>query len=177
MDLLSSTVSVNRRCGELSSRLTSNSDRGLRRVAKHLGRADRERGIEKDRRSGNLAALHQVDQIDDEFLRALDCKCWNEQCTLARRGVADFGGEALAARFGGDRRAISVAIGRFRNHVVEARRRFGIGLEQLGVGPDVAGSEQRAAACPTCLRRRTRSRWRQSPADGRRSSNARARRA
>ena len=64
-------------------------------LAKDLGGADRERGIEKDRRGRDLAALHQVDQIDDQFLGALDREGRDQQRALAACGVADFGGETL----------------------------------------------------------------------------------
>ena len=68
-------------------------------LPEHLGRANRQRGIEKDRRGRYFAALHQVDQIDDQFLRAFDGEGRNEQGALGRRGVADLGGQALTALF------------------------------------------------------------------------------
>ena len=58
------------------------------------------RRIEKDRRGRNLAALHQVDQIDDQFLGALDREGRNEQGALAACGVAHLGGKTRAARIG-----------------------------------------------------------------------------
>ena len=63
-------------------------------------------------------------------------------------GGAHLGGEMLASKLRCDRRPIAVAIGRFRNDVVEAGRRFGIRLQQLGVGADIAGGQhpQRLAA-------------------------------
>ena len=67
-------------------------------LAKNLGGADRERGIEKDRRGRNLAALHQVDQIDDQFLGALHREGRNQQRALAGCGVADFRRQTRAAR-------------------------------------------------------------------------------
>ena len=76
-----------------------------------------------------------------KFLGALDRKGWNQQRALAGRGVADFLGETRAARIGRGRRPLPVAIGRFRDDIVEARRGLGIGLQQFGVGADVAGSE------------------------------------
>ena len=66
-------------------------------LAKHLGGADRQRRIEKNRGARNVAALHQVDQVDDEFLGALDRKGWNQQRAFAGCGVADFAGETRAA--------------------------------------------------------------------------------
>ena len=46
-----------------------------------------------------LAAFHQVDQIGDEFLRALDRQRPESAArALAACGVAHFGGEARATR-------------------------------------------------------------------------------
>ena len=63
--------------------------------AKNLGGADRERRIEKNRGGRHLAALHQVDQIDDQFLGALHRKGRNQQRALA----------AAASRTSADKRA------------------------------------------------------------------------
>ena len=106
-----------------------------------LGGADRERRIEKNGSSRYLAALHQVNQIDDEFLGALHRKGRNQQWALASGCISDLSGQARAARIGCDRRTFAVAIGRFRDDIVEARRRLGIGLQQLGIRADVAGTE------------------------------------
>ena len=48
-------------------------------LPEHFGGANGQRRIEKDRRRRDVAALHQVDQIDDQFLRALDREGRNEQ--------------------------------------------------------------------------------------------------
>ena len=69
-------------------------------LAEHFGGADGERRIEKDRRRRNVAALHQVDQIDDQFLRALDREGRNEQRAAGGVGGAHLGGEMVAPRFG-----------------------------------------------------------------------------
>ena len=96
--LLSSTVSVNRRCGELSRRLTSIVWIEARRVlAEHLGGANRQRRIEKDRRRRNFAALHQVDEIDDQLLGALDREGGNQQGAPGRRGITNLGRKTFAA--------------------------------------------------------------------------------
>ena len=119
-------------------------DRGIEAfgvLAKHLGRTDRQRRIEEDRGGRDLAALHQVDQIDDEFLGALHRKGRNQQGALAARGVAHLGGEACATGIRRRRRTVAVAIGRFRNDVVEAGGRLRVGLEQFGVRADIAGGE------------------------------------
>ena len=118
-------------------------------LAEHFGGANGERRIEKDRRRRDLAAFHQVDQIDDQFLRALDREGRNEQRAAGGMGGANLGGEMAAPRFAGDRRTILVAIGRFANHIVQAGRRLRIGLQQLGVGTEIAGGEhaQRLAGC------------------------------
>ena len=111
-------------------------------LPEHLGRVNRQRRIEKDRRRRYFAALHQVDQIDDQFLGAFDGEGGDQQGALGRRGVADLGGEALTALFRRRCGANPVAVSRFRNHVIEARRRLRIGLQQLRIGTDIAGSEQ-----------------------------------
>ncbi len=69
-------------------------------LAEHFGGANGERRIEKDRRRRHLAALHQIDQIDDQFLGALDREGRNEQRAAGGVGVAHLGGEMLAPRFG-----------------------------------------------------------------------------
>ena len=140
--LLSSTVSVNRRCGEFKSRRDVDIRVEARRhVAENFGGADGERRIEKDRRRRHFAALHQIDKIDDQFLGAFDREGRDEQRALAacasRTSAASCARRALAR----DRRPVSVAVGGFGDDIVESRRRFRIGLQQLGVGADIAGGE------------------------------------
>ena len=60
-------------------------------LAEDLGGADRERGIEKNRSRRYLAALHQVNQIDDQFLGALHREGRNQQGALAACCVANLG--------------------------------------------------------------------------------------
>ena len=143
-------------------------------LAKYLGGADRERRIEKNRCGRHFPALHQVDQIDDQFLGAFDRESWDQQGALAAARVANLCRQtrrgASSAVIGG---RIAVAIGRFRDHVVEAGRRLGIRLQQFGVRADVAGSREHAAVGRSCPRRRIRSRWRRNREDARRSSSAR----
>ena len=110
-------------------------------LAEHFGGADGERRIEEDRRRRNLAALHQVDQIDDQFLRALDREGRDEQRAAARMRRAHLRGEMLRGAIARHRRAVLVAIGRFADDVVEPGRRFRIGLQQLGVGAEIAGGQ------------------------------------
>ena len=113
--LLSSTVSVQRKCGEPSSRATSISASWLvGMLAEYFGGADGERRIEKDRRCRHVAALHQIDQIDDQFLRALDREGRNEQRAAGGMGCAHLGGRCVAPRFARHRRTVLVAIGRLR---------------------------------------------------------------
>ena len=64
--------------------------------------------IEKNRRGRDLAALHQVHQIDDKFLGALYRKGRNQQRALAGCGVADFRGKRA-------RRASAVVAARSRS--------------------------------------------------------------
>ena len=66
-------------------------------LPENLRGANGQRRIEKDRRRRYLAALHQVDQIDDQFLGALDGEGRDEQGALGRCGVAHLGGQTLAA--------------------------------------------------------------------------------
>ena len=97
--LLSSTVSVKRSCGEFEQPVDIDrrvETRGV--LAKYFGGADRQRGIEKDRRGRHFAALHQIDQIDDQLLGAFDRESGNQQRALAACGVADLGRQACAAR-------------------------------------------------------------------------------
>jgi hypothetical protein len=110
-------------------------------LAKHLGGADRQRRIQENRGARNVAALHQVDQVDDELLGALDGKGWNQQRAFAGCGVADFAGKARATLDRRRGRPIPVAIGRLRDDIVEARWGVGIRLQQFGIGPDIAGCE------------------------------------
>ena len=57
--------------------------------SEHLGRVNRERRIEKYRRGRYLAAFHQVDQIDDQFLGAFDREGGDQQRAFCACGVAD----------------------------------------------------------------------------------------
>jgi hypothetical protein len=95
-------------------------------------------GVEKDRRRRHVAAFHQVDEIDDQFLGALDRESGDEQGAFRACGVAHLGCETLAALLRRRCRANPVAIGRFRNQIVEIRRRLRVGLEQFRVGADIA---------------------------------------
>src|SRR3954447_9835318 len=81
-------------------------------LAENFGGAYCERRIEKNRCGWNLAALHQIDQIDDQFLSTLHGEGGDEQRAFSRSGVTDFCGQACAACIGCDRRSHSVAIGR-----------------------------------------------------------------
>ena len=110
-------------------------------LPENFGGADRERRIEKDRRGRHIAALHQVDQIDDQFLGALDREGRNQQRAIGGVGGAHLGGQMLAPRSGVVDGRSRVAIGRFRDDIIEAGRRLGIRLQQFGVGADVAGGK------------------------------------
>ena len=65
------------------------------------------RRIEKDRRGRNLAALHQIDEIDDQLLGALDRKGRDEQGAVGRLRLANFGREVFAPRLRRDRRPVA----------------------------------------------------------------------
>ena len=82
-------------------------------LSEYLGGANGERGIQKDRRRGHITALHQVNEIDDQFLGAFDGEGRNEHRALGGGGVANLGGETLASRQRGRRWAVDVAVGRF----------------------------------------------------------------
>ncbi len=62
-------------------------------LSEHLGRANGEGRIQEDRRCGHFAALHQVDEIDDQFLGPLDRKGWNEHGAFGGSSVAHLGGK------------------------------------------------------------------------------------
>ena len=82
--------------------------------------------------------FHQIDEIDDQFLGAFNRESGDEQGAFCRRGVPDLDGETLTALLRRRRHANPVAIGRFRNDIVEPRGRLRIRLKQLGVGTDIA---------------------------------------
>ena len=79
--------------------------------------------------------------LDLSKIKPLDKPLW-------AGAVDNLGGEVLASKLRRRRRTIGIAIGRFRNDVVEAGRRFRIRLQQLGVRADIAGGQhpQRLAA-------------------------------
>ena len=77
---------MKRRCGELKSRDVDLGVEARRVLAEDLGGADGQRRIEKDRRRRNFAALHQIDEIDDQFLGALDREGRDEQGAVAACG-------------------------------------------------------------------------------------------
>jgi hypothetical protein len=107
-------------------------------LAEHLRRANGQRRIKKDWRGRYVTAVHQIDEVDDQLLRPLDCKCRNKKRAACRMGIAHFGGEMLATRFPGHGRAIIVAICRLGYNVVEARRRFWFRLKQLCIGTNIS---------------------------------------
>src|SRR4029078_5263921 len=112
-------------------------------LPEHLRRANCERRIKKDRRSRYFATVHQIDEVDDQLLRPLECKCRNKKRAACRMGTAHLDGEMLATRFPRHRRAIFVAICRLRYHVVEARRSFWFRLKQLCVGANIPPRENK----------------------------------
>ena len=118
-------------------------------LAEHFGGANGERRIEKHRSGRDITALHQVDQVDDQFLRSLDCEGGDQQRTAGRVRGAHFGGKLLAPGFTRCRRPVGLAVGRFANDVIEPARPLGIRLQQLGVRADVAGGEQAQRGPPS----------------------------
>ena len=78
-----------------------------------FGRVNGERGIEKDRRDRDFAALNQVDEIDDQLLGTFDREGRNEEGTFCRGGIGDFRCESPTALFRGGAVANPIAIGRF----------------------------------------------------------------
>ena len=87
MALLSSTLSVQRKCGDASSLTATGSRLGVVAL-EHLGGADGQRQVEKNGRRWNVAAVHQVDEIGDQFLRALDREGGDEQRARRRACAA-----------------------------------------------------------------------------------------
>jgi hypothetical protein len=65
-------------------------------LSKHLGRMNRQRRIEKYRRSRDVAVFHQIDQVDNQFLGALDRKGGDQQHAFCRRCMDRTPGQALA---------------------------------------------------------------------------------
>ncbi len=76
--------------------------------------------IEKDRSNWDFTALHQVDQIDKQLLGSLDGKCWNDQCTVRRMRLEDFGGQGVTPGLRGNRSPFPFAVSGFRNDVIES---------------------------------------------------------
>ena len=109
--------------------------------SKYFGGADSERGVQKDWRRGDFAALHQIDDVDDQLLSAFDREGGDEQRAFGGRGVTKHDGKMLAPCLRGRGRTIDVAVGRLGNHIIESRRCLRVGLEQLGIGTDVAGNQ------------------------------------
>ena len=60
-----------------------------------FGRADRQREIEERRRGRAPRALHEVDEDDQQFLRAFDCESWNEKGAAIGDCIANFRGKSL----------------------------------------------------------------------------------
>ena len=60
-------------------------------LSKYLGGADGEWGIQKDRRCWHFTTLHQVNEIDDQFLGAFDGERWNKQSALGDGGITNLG--------------------------------------------------------------------------------------
>jgi len=71
-----------------------------RMLPKHFGCMNGKRGVQKDRRRRHFAALHQIDEVDDQLLGALDGKGRDEQGAFCLSCVADLDGETLTACLG-----------------------------------------------------------------------------
>ena len=82
--------------------------------------------------------IHQVNQISDHFLRALNGKRWNEHHAATGACIFQFVGENFAALFQAALEAIAPAIGGFADHIIPRRWGFWVLLEQFIVGANVA---------------------------------------
>jgi hypothetical protein len=80
-------------------------------LAKHLGCADCERRIQKNRRGGDFSALHQADEVDDQFLGSFHRECRDQQGAVRGGGIANLSSEALSPLLRRDRLTHPVAIG------------------------------------------------------------------
>ena len=130
-----------------------------------------QRAVDEDVGLGHLALIHQLDEVGDEFLRALDREGGNEQCALLLRCVVDLARQDLAAAVLAALEAVTPAIGRFADDEIEVGGRFGIEMQHLVVRardrPRTAGGAAfRPAARPP-------PRSRPSPAGGPRSRSGR----
>ena len=111
----------------------------LARMAREDGGGLRgERAVDEDGGLGHLALVHQPHEVGDEFLRALHREGGDEERALLLRGSGDLAREDLAPAVLAALEAVAPAIGRFADHVVEVVRRFGVEVQHLVVGPDVA---------------------------------------
>jgi hypothetical protein len=88
-----------------------------------------------DARKG--AALHESDEVDEQLLRPLDGKGWDQQSASPLRGRVDLCAQRVTPSLRRRVLPVRVAVGRLADHVIETLRGFGIELKEFVVGPDV----------------------------------------
>ena len=91
---------------------------------------------------GTLPVVHQLDEVGDQFLGALDREGGDEQRALLLRRLVHLAGEDLAAAILAALEAVTPAIGRLADHVIEIGGRLRIGLQHLVVGAEIAREQQ-----------------------------------
>ena len=119
----------------------------LRRVLfEHPGRLAGQRAVDEHRHVGDRARVHQLRDVQQQFLRAFQRKCGDHQIAAPRQGSADFRFQHLAPPGNRHRFARAVAISAFAEHVVEPGGAFGVGVERLVVWPQIARTQHPHAA-------------------------------
>jgi hypothetical protein len=111
-------------------------------AAEDLAGAGGQRRIDQDRAGLDRAAAHQLDEVGQQFLGALDGKGRDEQRAVRIGCHAHFRFQRMAPGPLVDDLAIGVAIGALADHIVEVLRCLRIILEEFVARADIAGEHQ-----------------------------------
>ena len=98
--------------------------------------------VDEDRDVRQFAGLHQLHEVDEKLLRPLDRERWDEQHPTRMHGRADLVAQHPAAALDGGAGAVRIAIGGFKEDVIEVSRPVRVRLQELVVGSDIAGEQE-----------------------------------
>ncbi len=110
----------------------------LRIFGENSRRAARERRIDENARRRYLPAVNQRGQVEQQFLRPLEREDRNDEVAAPVERRLHLGTEQTASFLDRHMIAHAIAVGRFANDMVEARRTFGIGMKGLMFGAKIA---------------------------------------
>ncbi len=98
--------------------------------------------VDENREGRHIARDDERHEIGHQFLRALDGEGGDDQRAALSRSGLHFLEQQRAARVVRERGALGVSVGGFADDVIEAAGPVRIVLQQLAVGPEIAGKQK-----------------------------------